>query len=94
MISTPVRWARARANACSVGSPSMRSAKWFDSRSAARKLREVAFWVVQPISAMKIGISGRVKATINAEGQSVTSSTTPMITGTVAARPSCGRYLE
>ncbi len=48
----------------------MRSAKWLASLSATPKLRAVAFSVVRPIRAMKTGISGRVKATMIAEGQS------------------------
>ena len=43
---------------------------------------------------MKIGISGRVAATMNAEVKSAVRIAIPMISGTVTASTSCGRYLE
>ena len=94
VISRPLRWARARAKAWRVGRPWMRSAKWLASLSARVKARRVAACVVQPIRAMKTGTSGSVNATIRALGQSASSSTPPTRKGTLAARPSCGRYLE
>ena len=53
----------------------------------------MAFSVVQPISAMKMGISGSVKAMMIADCQSASRIVPPTRNGTVTANPSWGRYL-
>ena len=86
--------ARDRPNTFNVVRPATTSRKWRARTFSVRSCLSVCARVAMPMSTMKTGMSGSVTAMITADSQSWLSTTAKIVTGTITARASCGRYFE
>ncbi len=83
--------ALARPNTFKVGRPATTSRKCPDNRDSSCHCRSIRDCVAQPISIMKIGMSGSVPTMIAAETQSSVTIRASTAAGTITASPNCGR---